>query len=569
MRFLKIAIAVLLVFPASVQAVEQCSAGHGLSPDELAVLEFPDYRKQVTKQTLGEVAPRLREVRFFRQNVFPDRNHWLARQANRFNIVTKETALKTAFPIAIGEMVSEIQRQEAERVLREKAYLFDALVLVRRICGAELDLDVVVRDVWTLTPRIGVSRSGGDNETNLGLSDVNILGSGKSLSLEYFNDRDRTGTSIEYDDPNLFGTRWTGSLIASDNDDGERYGLALVHPFFALDTPFAAGFSADHFVRNQDLDFLGKEAFEIDAETDVVNMFAALSRGRRNDWVNRYYLGARYLDENFVFPSNFPGSRNVSRTFAYPYVGWQLLQDQYVERTDVDRVGVTEDLKLGWSSYAEVGWSTDGFGGEGDFLLSRASAAYRRYVGEDHLLGFSARVTGRYDLDRHRSEDVQFETRITYLWRQAARWRLLTSATYNQTHNLPEDKQLTLGGDSGLRGYPSRYQIGDRSYLVTFEERYYSNANPFGLFRVGYAAFVDVGRAWYADDPPAWVPPRSGDHFDTLTNIGVGLRLESIRTRRDRVIHIDIAKPLVDGPFIDSYEFTISAKQAFLRGDNS
>ncbi len=563
MRFLMFAIAVLLVIPAAVQAVEQCTAGHGLSPRELGLLEFPDYRKQVKKQTLGDAALRLRAVRFFRQNVFPDRNHWLARQANRFNIVTKEAALKTAFPIAIGETVNEIQRQEAERVLREKAYLYDALVLVRRVCGAEVDLDVVVRDVWTLTPRIGFSRSGGDNETNLGLSDVNFLGSGKSLSLEYFDDRNRTGTSIEYDDPNLFGTRWTGSLIASDNDDGERYGLALVHPFFALDTPFAAGFSANHFVRNQDLDFLGKEAFEIDADTDVANVFVAASKGRRNGWVNRYFLGARYLDENFVFPSNFPGVQHDSRTFAYPYVGWQLLQDRYVERADVDRVGVTEDLKLGWSSYAEAGWSTDGFGGKGDYLLSRASVAYRRYVGEDHLLGFSARITGRYDLDRHRSEDVQFVSRLTYLWRQAPRWQLLTSATYNQTHNLPEDKQLTLGGDNGLRGYPSRYQIGDRSYLVTLEERYYSNAYPFGLFRVGYAAFVDVGRAWYEDEPPAWVPPRSGDQFDTLTNVGIGLRLESIRTRRDRVIHIDIAKPLVDGPFIDSYEFTISAKQTF------
>jgi hypothetical protein len=80
---------------------------------------------------------------------------------------------------------------------------------------------------------------------------------------------------------------------------------------------------------------------------------------------------------------------------------------------------------------------------------------------------------------------------------------------------------------------------------------------------VGYAGFLDVGHAWFHDHAPDWVPHRDGDHFGTLANIGVGLRLESVRTRRDRVLHIDIAKPLVDGPFVDTWEVTLSGKQRF------
>ena len=95
---------------------------------------------------------------------------------------------------------------------------------------------------------------------------------------------------------------------------------------------------------------------------------------------------------------------------------------------------------------------------------------------------------------------------IAYLWRQGEKWRFYASGRYNHTRNLPQDKQLTLGGDTGLRGYPTRYQPGDRSYLVTLEQRYHSSAYPFGLFRVGYAAFVDVGQAWFDDSAPAWVP---------------------------------------------------------------
>lgn len=553
----------MLALPAFAAPQQFCTPGHQLSPEKLVVLDFADYRKAPPRRALSDAQHRLREIRFFRQNVFPDRTHWLARQANRYNIVTKEPALRVAFPIDQGEVLDEVKRQEAERTFRRKPYLYDALVLVRQVCGSEVDLDVVVRDVWTLTPSASLSRSGGDNKTSVALADVNILGKGKRLEFEYFDDDDRSGAVVRYDDPNLFGSRWTGSLVAADNDDGERYGLKVIRPFYALDTAYAMGFTADHFVREQDLEFLGEDLYTFDADTDIADVFIAFSRGRREGWVNRSYFGTRYIDEQFEFSNDFPGPQSTSRKFAYPYIGWELIQDSYVARTNVNRVGITEDLKLGWSSYVELGWSTDAFGGDGDYLLSQVSAAYTRYYSEDHLIGLSTRFSGRYDLDRHTSQELKWNSELSYLWEQSPKWRFLANAHYTQTHNLPEDKQITLGGDNGLRGYPNRYQPGDRSYLITIEQRYHSGANPFGLFHVGYAAFVDFGRAWFAQEPPAWVPPRQGNHFDTLVNVGIGLRLESIRTRRDRVIHIDFAKPLVDGPFVDTWEFTISAKQAF------
>ena len=292
-------------------------------------------------------------------------------------------------------------------------------------------------------------------------------------------------------------------------------------------------------------------------------LFFATSSGRREGWVDRYYFGVRYMEEDIFFPEDFPGPQQTSRKFVYPYIGWQTIQDKYVELTDVNRVGITEDLKLGWSGYVELGWSSDAIGGDGDYLLSRGSLLYREFIGKRHLLTVEGAFNGRYNLDESVTDDVTLSTEVSYLWEQAEQWRFLTSARYVHTKNLPADKQLTLGGDSGLRGYPTRYQPGDRSVLLTLEQRYYSNAYPFGLLRVGYAGFLDVGRAWFHDEAPDWVPPREGDHFGTLSNVGVGLRLESIRTRRDRVLHLDIAKPLQDGPEVDNWEITLSGKARF------
>ncbi len=561
MRGFCILIVGMLLTPAGAAATD-CVPVHGLSDAELQTLHFNRYRRANPEHGLAATYV-LGEIRYIRQNVFPERDHWLARQANRFNTVTRESTLRYAFPIETGAPVDETHRAEAERLYRDKPFLYDALVLVRRICADRVDLDVVVRDVWTLTPGVDVSRSGGDNETNVTLSDVNVLGKGKSVSVAYFDDRDRAGTFLEYVDPNLYGSRWTGALLAADNDDGDRYRLSLERPFFALDTKYAFGLSGGHFTREQDLEFLGDDLFELDAESDVFSVYAARSDGRQEGWINRYYLGYRFVEEAFEFPADFPGPLSTERRFSYPFIAWQSIQDSFTQSSDIDRVGIAEDLKLGWSSYAELGWSTDQLGGEGDFLLARANAAYRQFVADGQLLSVSAEASGRYDLDREVSDDVQLELEISYLWQQGEKWRFFTSGRYNHTRNLPLDKQLTLGGDSGLRGYPNRYQPGDRSFLVTVEQRYHSGAYPFGLFRVGYAAFVDVGRAWFDDPAPDWVPAREGDHFDTLANVGVGLRLESVRTRRDRVFHIDVSRPLVDGPDVEDWEITLTGKQRF------
>ncbi|MEQ8692438.1 MAG: BamA/TamA family outer membrane protein [Pseudomonadales bacterium] len=552
----------LAMLSSATNHAAECSAGHGLALSDLETLNLDTRDKTLPGAKLAGTYV-LRDVRYIRQNVFPRSNHWLARQANRYHLLTREGALASAFILEVGERIDETTRAEAERVLRDKPYLHAAAVLVRQICADQVDLDVVVQDVWTLTPGVAFSRTGGDNETSVSLSDTNFLGTGKSLSVEYFDDRNRSGTALNYTDPNILGSRWTGGLTYADNDDGEHYRINVGRPFFSLDTRWAIGLSGAHAQRKQDLEFLGSDLFELDAETNTAETFLARSSGRQDGWVNRMFGGVRYMEEEITYPTAFPGPSTTRREFLYPYVGWQLLEDNFVTLTNLERVGVTEDIRLGWDSYVELGWSTDSFGGEGDYLLSRGSLAYRKMLNDRHLLSVTAEGNGRYNLDQEQTEDLVLQADAEVLWYQAERWRLLTRARYAHTRNLALDRQLTLGGDAGLRGYPSRYQLGDRSFLLTVEQRYYSDAYPFGLFRLGYAAFLDVGRAWFEDEPPAWVPARDGEHFDTLSNIGVGLRLESVRTRRDRVLHIDIARPFVDGPDVKSWEITLSGKQRF------
>ena len=104
-------------------------------------------------------------------------------------------------------------------------------------------------------------------------------------------------------------------------------------------------------------------------------------------------------------------------------------------------------------------------------------------------------------------------------YRQSSAAAFYASVDGLWTRGLTGERQVLLGGNSGLRAYPQRYQAGDRRLRLRLEERWFSSAHPFELFRYGAAVFFDAGRAWFAQDP-------NSDTEGTLANVGAGLRLD-------------------------------------------
>ena len=122
--------------------------------------------------------------------------------------------------------------------------------------------------------------------------------------------------------------------------------------------------------------------------------------------------------------------------------------------------------------------------------------------------------------------------------------------------NLDIDNPLYLGGETGLRGYPLRYQNGDSKILLTLEQRFFSDWYPFRLMYVGAAVFFDAGRTW--GESPVGAP-----NLGILKDVGIGLRLSSSRTGSNKVVHIDLAFPLDGEDDIDNVQILIDAKRSF------
>ena len=148
------------------------------------------------------------------------------------------------------------------------------------------------------------------------------------------------------------------------------------------------------------------------------------------------------------------------------------------------------------------------------------------------------------------------EATARYYSRQSSKRVFFVTLSATKGHDLDLDNPVQIGGDTGLRGYPLRYQSGDSKALLSLEQRYFWDWYPWRLMRVGGAIFVDTGRAWGAN-------PVGEENLGWLTNVGFGFRLAPTRFATSKIVHIDVAFPLDGDDSIDSVQFLLEAKRSF------
>ena len=498
-----------------------------------------------------EVAYNVASIRIIRQEIFNTddaaENKPLFRLANRWHVTTRERAIRTLLLFSDGDTVDVSRLAESERVLRAKRFLYDARVIANRVCGSNVDIVVVTRDVWSLLPTASVTRTGGENEFDLGVSEHNVFGSGAEVDVEVFKTLDRSGASAGFNDPNLGNSRIGLGLRLENADDGDGALAFIGQPFYALDARRAWNVTAHVSETRRRLYDAGEEtaSFGLDYRRAVLSQ--GWSRGLVGGFANR--LSAGVMFEEWAF-KDVPESLSdlEDRAFAYPWVAFQRIGDEFSKMRNLNRVQTTEDVFLGRQYDLLLGYSP-----RGGHLV--ANAAFRdgrslaRKAGDVLLYGFQ--VSGYWNRHTRRAENLTAQAWARYRRRHTPQWGLHIDAEATVADQLTPDQQILAGGDSGLRGYPNRFQAGSRRFRITAEERYYSGLYLWRAVRIAGAAFVDIGRAWdSARDNPV------------LANIGVGLRFESTRTDRGRVLHLDVAFPMVSQPGARGVEITLTGKRS-------
>lgn len=510
---------------------------------------------------LEAAGARIGQIHLVPLNIFdtdrPEEDRALFRLANRLHRVTRPEVIRSALPIQTGDALSVKRLEETERLLRANRFLYEVQIRPVAVREGVVDLEVITRDTWSLEPGLNWARAGGADSSALQLREYNLAGTGIALALDRFRNVDRSGTLVRMAWPRALGSAVSIDVEHARNSDGHNASVSVQRPFSALDTRWAAGFSA---ASDERLEATYVAAGEVDGRyrhrQRRAQVFLGHSTGLQQGWVQRAVAGVWAQEERYAVEPGLPAPPRLpqDQTLVVPYLRYELLEDRFERALNRNLMGRAEFFTLGLQLSAQLGVAA-AWSGSSRSATPYAFSVSRGFVPvEPHMLLASAHAQGEFSDGSFRRQSFGLDAQ--YYQPQSPRRLLYAQLAMDALRREDAGTQLLLGGDNGLRGYPLRQQAGRRRVLMTLEQRFYTDLYVWQLFRIGGAAFLDAGRAW--GDGPARAGPGGW-----LYDAGAGLRIFSVRSAFSHVLHLDVATPLGAPAGLRRPQFLVRTKTGF------
>lgn len=556
LQFVQVSSAVLLcTAPVLASGDDSASSTQSSSPGLGAAAAL------LSPASLQASGARIGSITIVNDNIFdnddPDEDGGVHRLANALHIRTRPDVIRAQLLFQPGDAYNEQRVEESERLLRSNRYLSEAKITPTSLDNGSVDLEVRTTDVWTLSPSISFGRGGGKNSGGIALKEHNLFGSGASLVLGYKSDVDRDSLSLRYFDRNLLSSRYQLTAGYADASDGYAQNFSLEKPFFALDSRRAIGAQFHSGRRTESLYDQGEIGAQYELAAAKHEFYVGWSDGLHQGWSKRLTTGIGFdsSDYNPVGDNLHPTpALPADRQFIYPFVGFELLQDDYVTTRNFDQMNRTEDRHLGVRASFKVGYADSALGSSEDAWIFSGAFSNTLFRTKQSTIVIGAEISGRLEAGSMANSLASVSAR--YDKRQSEKRLLHIQSTTTFGKNLDLENTMYLGGDTGLRGYPLRYQAGDSATLFTVEQRVFTDWYPWKIFNVGGAVFFDAGRTWGND-------PLQGTNHGWLRDVGFGLRIGSSRSGLGRMLHIDLAYPLDGGADISNVQLVIESRTGF------
>jgi len=484
----------------------------------------------------------------------PDENNWLYRLVNQLHINTKPRVIEAQLLFTEGDSLHVPLIQETERILRTRGYLTNAYIIPAAVCDEGVDMLVVTQDAWSLEPRVSFSRKADDSESGFGLNDDNILGSGNSVTIMYEEMADRNSISYSFSNPHFLNKAVAVKLSYAETSDGNNTLLSVAHPFYSLNTPWAAGFLAQDIAEVKPIRSRGEKINEFRHRIMVQEAYFGSAFRVSERATHRWYLGVTKEEDRFFEIEETTMGIPEDRKAVYPWIGYEYIENRYGVFKNLNQIQRTEDLSLGLTGDFRFGYGGKSLDGADEVVRYLGRVRQTHAHGQDHVLqmGFYLDAYQRLNSQQRSHYLTGVDFAYNYFIDPNNRW--YAHLRLDMGDGLAQYQELTAGDTSGMRGYPTDFQRGDKRFLLSLERRYFSDWHIFNLMRVGGVAFVDMGRAW-------GVPGQESNPM--LANIGVGIRLSSSKVRVGNVVHINLAAPLTQRDGISKTQLLISAQQSF------
>jgi len=488
----------------------------------------------------------------------PDENTWIGRAADHLHASTKERVIRQVLLIKEGDPVRTRRIYETERLLRGLPFVKDAHIDPVVEPDGTVVARVRVRDAWTTQVNASFSSVGGQRSMNVGVDEKNFMGTGKSVAIDYAKDFQRNAYGLTYSDPQFLGSRWT--LMAQDQhlSDGFARAFNLTMPFYALETPWSTTLNLAQRRTGLYLYDKGVQVFQAPFTQTGLQGAAALRLVETADRVWRGGLSFERTDTSYGAITQVAASGALlppaltDRRLRGPALTLATEKDAFESFTDLLGMDTPEDYNLSWNGNLQLGSYTRSLGSSmsaPNFLLQAANGWSRS---SEELTLFTLKVSGRAPASG--LENGQVNLALTQYVKLTPAQVLAGYAAVDLGRRLDPENWYYVGGDQGLRGFPNELHPGDARWLVSGEYRLLTETRWWGLVRLGYNAFVDVG-AVRQFDGQGWSRPYS--------DVGGGLRLGNLKSSMGRVILVSLALPLNREPYQSRFQLTIGNSMKF------
>lgn len=530
--------------------------------------------RELTKRSLSvEPLPegkRIAYVTVVREDVLAADEFWPT-WPNTFHWLTKESVVRRELLAREGDLYRQDRVDESMRNLRDLAiFSLVRIVAVRTEDPHQVGLLVYTRDLWSLRLETAFSGAGSALYLTTQVSERNFLGLNKLLTARFDMDPKAFSLGQVYVDPRVFN----GQLalresfdVIFNRDTGHTEGsqglLVLEHPYYNLEQTWSYGTSANYAVYvNRAL--IGDEinSFMPDGKGGLVQCNTPDPSCMRSVWNDRnvraslyasYRRGEAYKQtftwgagasdravaanaETELRPSQEETFKELmlprARRQIYPYTSYDLWLPTYEVYRDLTTFGQSESVRIGPNVHGGVSAPLRTFGSSTDSVIFNGTLGYVLGDGSGLLEG-SATATARYEdggvVDQQLSGRLRGATPPWFFG------RLVLYASWLGQRNDTSNTRITLGGDNGLRGFPSGAHAVVGGNRLRGNLEYRTLPLVIESVHIGAVAFYDAGSVY-----------TSLSHVPFYQSVGAGLRVLIPQFNRTPFC-IDLGFPLQGG----------------------
>ncbi len=489
-------------------------------------------------QAAADPAPVIDTIVVITHNVFTpaeEQKSFVFRTINRVRFSTRDYVVWNELLFARGERYDSVNVAETERNLRARQIFRYVDIDTARI-DDRFAVVVDTRDGWSTKVKFQLAAASEGSWTGLfGVTEMNLLGTGNLAHAAYRKDTDRDGLELMGDFRRFFSSRFSAAGSYFAWSDGNQGDWSFGAPFLSTRDRVSfwySGEAADRRVLQYLIDdpaapdttFYWRRAYIqrlSGAFAPVAQATRYLRLGATAEVRREEYLLQR--DTGLVIPDTVTGLVGMFAEYRRARYREVSYFNGFADE-DIDlSTWVRLTTKLAPSAF---GYERTGVGPRLDLAtaLPLANGFIKGAISAHGLFNAAGLDSGRVVLS------------LTFGVQPLPRHATALQIVGGIQEDPPPGEQFDLGFLVPPRSWEPHSFTGTRAIWGTVEHRWFALDGIFNIFDLGFAAFLDVGGAWYRDQSA-----RFGG------NVGIGLRPGGALSASVRTARFDLGYRFGDG----------------------